>query len=372
LDPKIETYPYLWDQLDAGRTLYKNPTNPWQIVLSIFEHLTDGIMILNRFKQIVGINKQMERLLGFTNEELAEKAIFCQLCAGIISEYNGEEEGTCIDCAIFDVNTQYFEMVMKTKSGRKIMVTGSSSLMPATKYTPPCTIITVRDISQQKERARKKIAQRLTLSMMRTLEEERKRVSRDLHDGIGQGIYSLQMGIKMLEQKVDDEQGKADIHALAQITAQLLDEVRAISSQLRPSILDDLGLVPAIRSYIRRYQQTNDIRVHFNFNRNVRVRAELEIALYRVLQECLTNAAKYAQTEDIDVDLKFYPDKVEMKVQDYGIGFDKGTLGQEGSGLGLFGMKERTRMLGGTLKVFTSPGEGTSIEVVLPITQEEG
>lgn len=300
---------------------------------------------------------------------MKREVMFCQLCEGIVSDYNDENISTCASCHLFLENSPYVELKLRRKDGKRIAVTASSTLVPGSDGVPPCSILAIRDISEQKQQAQKRISRQLTNKMMQTLEEERKRVSQELHDGIGQSMFSIQLTLNMMRDQFRTSELAETYDNLSQMVSQVLDEVRHISTDLRPSILDDLGLVPAIRSYLKRIKTSVPFELHFTFNRHARLKPDAEIALYRIFQEALSNAIKYAEAENFTVDLFFgrgSHSKVRMTLLDDGKGFLPGEIGDNGIGLGHFSMKERVASLHGTIRIDSMVGTGTRIEVTLP------
>jgi len=196
--------------------------------------------------------------------------------------------------------------------------------------------------------------------MMRIQEEERKKISRDLHDGVGQSLYSLLIQMDRLIQNFDP----TDLIALREDVSTVIQEVRNISSELRPSVLDDLGLVPAIRSYIQTYTQHCGIEVHLDCTLRKRLDILIETTIYRIIQEALTNTSKYADVSDAYISMKEKEDYLYIDIYDKGIGF---SADNRGNGVGLFSMEERARAVGGSLEIESSPGKGTRISLMLPL-----
>src|SRR5690606_35680060 len=138
---------------------------------------------------------------------------------------------------------------------------------------------------------------------------------------------------------------------LYDMTTQTLEDVRHICTELRPSILDDLGLVPAIRSYVKRMQSSVPFEVTFKYNANVRLDPHIETALFRIFQEGLSNAVKYSEAEQFTVDLSGGENGVTLTIEDDGKGFLPEEIGENGCGLGLLGMKERVAQLNGCIEI---------------------
>jgi two-component system sensor histidine kinase UhpB len=210
-----------------------------------------------------------------------------------------------------------------------------------------------------------------TSQIINAQEQERKRVARELHDETSQVLTSLLISLAVLEESVTTPEAQARIAETRMLAHQTLRAIRSLSIDLRPSALDDLGLLPALRWYIKEYQQKFSIQVEFQASGfRERLPAEMETALYRIVQEALTNVAKYAHAHIIHVTLQEEGDKVSAIITDDGHGFDMEKLqkmsGQE-RGLGLVGMYERAHLLDGTLTIQSSPGHGTTVQVCIPL-----
>ena len=215
-------------------------------------------------------------------------------------------------------------------------------------------------------------ASRLRASqIIQAQEQERQRIARELHDETSQVLTSLLISLTLLEESVETQEAReriADTRALAHST---LRAIRNLSIDLRPSALDDLGLLPALRWYVKEYQKKCSIDVEFHASGfKERLPAEMETALYRIVQECLTNTAKHANANRVTITLKEETARVYARITDDGEGFDYEALlktpGQE-RGLGLAGMNERAVLLDGTLNIHSTSERGTIIEVSIPL-----
>ncbi len=215
-------------------------------------------------------------------------------------------------------------------------------------------------------------ASRLRASqIIQAQEQERQRIARELHDETSQVLTSLLISLTLLEKSVETREAReriADTRALAHST---LRAIRNLSIDLRPSALDDLGLLPALRWYVKEYQKKCSIDVEFHaIGFKERLPAEMETALYRIVQECLTNTAKHANANRVTITLHEEAERVYARITDDGAGFDYEALlktpGQE-RGLGLAGMNERAVLLNGTLNIHSAPERGTIIEVSIPL-----
>ncbi|MED4454104.1 histidine kinase [Metabacillus fastidiosus] len=209
----------------------------------------------------------------------------------------------------------------------------------------------------------------ITEKILRAQEQERKRLSRELHDGVGQLLYSILVTLKLVENAKKECRIEEQINVIEDLTNSSIEEIKRIALHLRPSSLDDLGLISSIRSLVERYENTFQIKVDFkivNFSR--RLEPELETTLYRICQEGLTNIAKYAETNKAFITIELAKDEIQLEIADRGKGFNTIEVASgENNGLGLYGMKERTKLFNGIFRVSSKPGEGTAISVRIPI-----
>jgi two-component system NarL family sensor kinase len=203
----------------------------------------------------------------------------------------------------------------------------------------------------------------LSRSVWRVQEDERRRLARELHDGIGQTLTALK---NQLEGALH-EQG---LRLAREMAAQALHDTRELSRLLRPAVLDDLGLTPALRwltrSVTERLRVAVDLRVS---GLEERLDREMETLAFRVVQEALTNVAKHAGAPSAAVEVELTCGRLRLCVSDAGRGFDPAVLDVEPgeAGSGLRGIRERAALFGGTVRVDSVPGSGTRIEVMVPL-----
>lgn len=233
---------------------------------------------------------------------------------------------------------------------------------------------TAVDAELQRRRWMTELAQREVLRgqllerVLAAQEEERHRIARELHDEASQALTSLMVGLRLLEREVDrPEEIVARIAELKQMTDGVLENLHRLAMDLRPASLDHLGLVAALRQHVEEYGRRYGLAVQFEAigMDGERLPPAMETAIYRIVQEALTNVARHAQATRADVLLERRADRVITIVEDNGIGFDPSSATQEGR-LGLFGMRERAEMLGGTLQVESIIGAGTTVFVEIP------
>lgn len=215
---------------------------------------------------------------------------------------------------------------------------------------------------------------RLSRRLLIAHEEERRRIARELHDEVGALLTSAQLCLGMAKPEVRAEQ-----HTLAQnlqearkLIDRLSQEIRQLTLQLRPPLLDELGLVGALQAYIGRYQKQTGITVHLtaDLNPEDRLPELVELTAYRFVQEALTNVARHAQASDVAVRLHLADRELLLTVEDQGKGFDPQEVFAAGQSMGLAAMRERIELLGGRLEIASQPGQGTRLSALLPIPEE--
>jgi len=208
---------------------------------------------------------------------------------------------------------------------------------------------------------------KLAKSMVDVQEEERRRIARELHDHLGQILTGMQFMLENAKKQEKDVQ-KASIEEIQKTVSDTIEQVREMSLNLRPDMLDDMGLVPTLQWHIERFQKQTGIRVTFQSDKfSKRFAAEIEIAAYRIIQEALTNVARHAHAKEVFVGLIIQDEALWIEIIDQGAGFDQSAeTSRPTSGLG--GMSERASMVGGYLVIESFVDQGTQIVVALPLT----
>ena len=203
-----------------------------------------------------------------------------------------------------------------------------------------------------------------------SIEKERGRISREIHDVLGQDLTALNMGLHRLERSFpagDARQGQ--VAELRGLVAGTLETVRRISRELRPPMLDELGFAEAVAWLTRTFAQSSGLSIELAAGPIPDLSAEQSTALYRVLQEALTNAARHSGATRIDVHVQASGEVLTLDVSDNGVGMPAGRPESSGS-LGLMGMRERIRMVGGTLEIIAPKSGGTTISARVPLVGE--
>jgi PAS domain S-box-containing protein len=235
----------------------------------------------------------------------------------------------------------------------------------------------ITDLSEQKRRQAAEIKQAEAahrLLLERTLsaqEEERRRIARELHDEAGQLLTALLVGLRTLADARKLADVKAQGQRLREITTQAIDEVGRLARGLHPTVLDDHGLGVALSRYVAEYTRTHNIAVNLKLNELVArdLPSAIQITLYRILQEALTNVARHSGAKAVSIRFARMASALEVAVIDDGCGFDAEAVAVSSQRLGIQSMRERAAMLGGTVR-FSSQGKGTKLLVQVPLANQ--
>ena len=212
----------------------------------------------------------------------------------------------------------------------------------------------------------------LSGAILEAQEEERHRVARELHDEAAQALTSLLVHLRLLEKSETPEDGRKQVQELRSLTARALEDVRRVALELRPTILDDLGLEAALAWRADELNDAGDIAVDLRTSGlHDRLPSSVELVLYRVAQEALSNIVRHARARNVQVSITAGSGRAVLEVTDDGAGFDPTqSRSSKPHGLGLLGMRERLALVGGELSITSARGKGTRIVAVVPLERQ--
>jgi PAS domain S-box-containing protein len=234
---------------------------------------------------------------------------------------------------------------------------------------PTRMIGTVHDVTEHKRTEEELRA--LSRRLVQIQEEERRAIARELHDQIGQSVTVLKLLLDKMA-RFPSSDAATDLGEAQALVDELMEQLRNLSLDLRPGMLDDLGLLPALLWHFDRYTAKTQVQVNFkHLGLERRFSQALRIAAYRIMQEALTNVVRHARVKEVVVTVWVDQDVLWIRVEDEGAGFDQGAL-LSGTSIGLYGMYERARSLGGELNIDSTPDAGTIVTARLPLSEVEG
>ncbi len=374
----------------------------------LFETAQDGILILDADRrQIIDANPFLTQMLGYAREELVGKelweiGLFRDIEVNKAAFRELQEKGYI----------RYEDLPLQTKDGRHIDVEFVSNVYAVNQQKIiQCNIRDITDRTRAEEalreahaRLEKRVEERtaaltqanealtaeierreqaeaarqdLLQRLLTAQEEERHRIARELHDQMGQHLTALILGLKILKDGTPPLSAQHErLHQLQQLTDLIGKEVHHLALELRPTALDDLGLHTTLMNYVEGWSERSGVAVDFHSTglEADRLPPLLETALYRIVQEGLTNVLKHAQARRVSLILQRSPNQMVAILEDDGCGFDP-PGDRQGAAvpdrLGLLGMRERVALLGGTLTIESTPGKGTTIFVRIPFPADQ-
>lgn len=335
----------------------------------LVEAMSEGAATLTRNGDVLYCNRRFAELLGKKPGNMAGIAV-----RSMVTEADRDRFETLLADARRKIVKG--EFTLRRADGRLIPVYLSLNRLQG--YKGQALGMVVTDLSEQKRRQDAEIKRTETMHRLlleRTLtaqEDERRRIARELHDEAGQLLTALLVGLRTLEDARKLSHVKVQGQRLRDITAQAIDEIGRLARGLHPSVLDDHGLGVALSRYIAEYAKTHKITVDLmldNFDAG-NLPPAVRIALYRILQESLTNIARHAGATLVSISFTRSATALEVAIIDNGCGFDAEAISVSSHRLGIHGMRERAALLGGTIK-FTSQRKGTLMLVHIPLDHPE-
>lgn len=235
------------------------------------------------------------------------------------------------------------------------------------------TLNAALQVEATEHRRSEQVRQHLLQQLVTAQEEERRRVARELHDQMGQDLTGLILGLKTLQDAVADTPAAQRVLQLQSLAMQIGEEVRVLAVQLRPTVLDDLGLAVTLKNYVGQWSDRALVAVdlHMAGIEEATLPLAVESTIYRLVQEALNNILKHAHATSVSLIIERRTDEVRMIIEDDGVGFDTVVVRSHALAaqqLGLLGMDERVAQLGGTLTIESTPGSGTSLFIRIPLS----
>jgi PAS domain S-box-containing protein len=329
----------------------------------LVEQSQEGITVRRPAGGFVFVNESFCRMLGYSRDELLGMTILdvvhpedAETTAQVQQLGHGGHLRLTKRMRCKDVSTIFVEVSAKRLRNGDIQSTIQD--------------VTERHAAEQRERAYTEELREMSRRLGEAQETERRAIARELHDEVGQSLTATRINLRDLGQQPMDAVLQKRITDTEEIIAELLGKVRQMSLDLHPSVLDDLGLVPALRWCVRTRAGGSPTQVRMDLPEDLpRFDDSAEITLFRVFQEALSNSLKHAEAAHLDVHLEYAEGRLRLMLKDDGRGFGVEAARREaisGKSLGLLGMQERVRLAGGEIAMLSTPGQGAEIKISLP------
>jgi PAS domain S-box-containing protein len=332
---------------------------------TLFENAKDAIYVHDLDGNYTSVNPAAEKLSGYRRDELIG-----QNFAKLIPKESIERAREALWKKVREKGGTTYETEIVTKDGKHIPVEVSSRLIFSNGVAVGVQG-SARDITEPK-RIRQAL-QNYSRKLLEAQEAERRRIALELHDQIGQVLTALKLNTHAIQGAREAREAGALVEDHLKMLDEALEQVRDLSVDLRPPLLDDLGLVTALRWYIDRQTQRTGVPTSFTCDTvdpDLRLSSEIEIACFRIAQEALTNVVRHAQAKLVTVRLSQDGTHLHLVIKDDGVGFDleaRRTQSLTSGTLGLDGMEQRAHAVGGLISIDSADGKGTALSVQLPL-----
>ena len=342
----------------------------WDFISSIFDTTAALIVAIDSAGKITQFNKACEIITGMLSSEIIGKDYKqIELVPAELVDIRPSNN--------FSVTAQVspiIESTYKTAAGYNIIITWSRTNVSGNDERINTVICTGVDITKQKlvedkfKRSEEQL-RALAMYIQSVREEERTNVAREIHDDLGQALTAIKMDISWLEKNLSAELNVINekFESLLTLVNQTIKTVKKIATELRPGILDDLGIASAIEWQAEEFQKRTNILCKLNiFPEYLTVDEKISVHLFRIFQETLTNIMRHAQAKNVEISLIKSHNELNLQVSDDGKGINRDEINSNAS-LGLLGIRERIRQLNGTVTFEGNPDNGTKVNVTIPL-----
>lgn len=329
---------------------------------TLVEQAVDAIALYDATGKVLDVNSGASELLGYSKDELTAMYLHQILI----------EEELVSSPVRYDIlqrgESTIKQRKLRRKNGSVVVTEVRSQQLPDGRFLSVIRDMTERIRTEEELKDSYKAIRKLTAHLQNIREEERSHIAREIHDELGQQLTVLKMDVSWLNKKLgsDDPVIIEKIHELLTMLDNIVKSVRRISSELRPSLLDDLGLIAAMEWQLNEFEKRSGIKTKLVApEKELLLSNNVKTALFRIFQESLTNVVRHSGAQNLSVNLEQKNGDFILSISDNGKGFDKQAIAEKRT-LGILGMNERSQMIGGTYEIISEPGKGTHVSVKVP------
>jgi PAS domain S-box-containing protein len=327
---------------------------------SYIDNAPDGVFIVDDIGRYIEVNEAACRITGYSKDELLKMSISDML-------QKEHLEGSLADFKAIAIHGLFkADLSFTHKSG-----TSRWWAIAAVKLTETRFLCFIKDITERKrteEELESSLDQlhQLTQYIEKVRENERVAISRELHDDLGQSLTAVKIELGLIRKNVSDKEVTLKINKVSALVSETIKTVQRLTSQLRPEIIEDLGLKAAIEWYTNEFAQRNGVEVSFDMDSLITTSPDASLIIFRVMQESLTNISRHAKATHVDIVLSKIDNDIHFRISDNGIGITEDKIHSKKS-FGIMSMKERAVSLGGHLDIYRGGDHGTVIKLVFPL-----
>ncbi len=337
----------------------------------IVENINEGIVMHNREGKITFANRKYLEMIGFSESEVLNHSIYDLLAGDFLQKKNIKSSD------LFAQKSRSLEVAWKTKDGGTAFTILSARPVIDKAGQEAGVVSVLTDITEHRhlelevKRSREEL-RNLSLHLQSVREKESKRIAREIHDVLGQHLTALKMDLSWISKRLlakdpDQERILEKVGSMSGLIDSTIQTVQKISAELRPGLLDDLGLIPALEWLVQDFQNRTNIKCQAFLNcEGIDFSPDISTALFRIAQEALTNVTRHAQADEVEISFReLGDDKLELEIRDNGKGIREDDVFAPTS-LGLMGMRERLHPFNGVVSLAGLPDQGTTLLVTFP------
>lgn len=332
-----------------------------EFLAEIVDHLPEGMIVMDKDRRIHYLNEKAVHMTGW---KLGEKVPYCTYCQ---ERELDEDENRCIltsdePIPFFNSHLAVYEGLEEFEMSLKKMII-SEDVFYVLRIRPP-----VRNENSERARFHELLVQETLLAQ----EAERKRIAMELHDHIGQSVYSIFLGLEVIKQNISEEKYQNHVTNMVNVMEKTLEDIKRLTKSLRPEIVYDIGLEKSLRQAVKDWRKLYQIEIflEMELDKEQKLDPEKELHLFRIIQESITNSVRHGKATYFSIHLKTFYQYVFFQLYDNGTGFI--STGCKTKGLGLKHMYERCKILDGDIKWLSKEGGPTRVEGFVSLTKAEG
>jgi len=330
---------------------------------SYIDNAPEGVFVVDEIGRYIEVNESACRITGYSQDELIKMSISEMLPEESLQEGMSHFNKTRI------TGVSKAELLFKHKNGTKRWWAVESVKLTETRFIGFTKDITDRKMGEEELRNSLKQLHQLTQHIEEVRENERVAISRELHDDLGQALTAVKIDLGIIRQNVFDSETVLKINKVSALVGDTIRTVQRLTSQLRPAIIDDLGLEAAIEWYTKEFSLRNRIEILLDIDPKLIVTNEASLIIFRIMQESLTNISRHSKATVVNIELSKNKESINFMISDNGLGITENEINSKKS-FGIMSMNERAVSLGGTFNISSPNNNGTIINLSLPLDKK--
>lgn len=327
---------------------------------SYIDNAPDGIFVMDGTGKFSEVNKAMCRITGYSMQELLQMTF-----SDIHPDASLQESMDQIGKVVL-AGTSKSDLLFRSKDGSEMWWAFEAIRLSKTKYLGFVKDITLRKRAEEELKSSLEQLHFLHQYIEKVREDERVSLSRDLHDELGQALTAIKIDLGIIRQNCNEDKMTQKINNVLSLVGETIKTVQRLTSELRPQIIEDLGLEAAIEWYTNDFANRNRMEFSLHIDSKVLIPPGASLTLFRIMQESLTNIARHSQADRVEIGLNQDSEYIYFRISDNGIGITENDISSKKS-FGLMSMKERAAALGARLDIGKNKGQGTLIKLIMPI-----